>query len=164
MKLNTGKLKVILPDDCSILVTREFTAPRQLIFDAHTKPEMVKRWLLGPDGWSMPVCEIDLRVGGKYRYRWRQVGGKSEFGFTGTFLEIVAPAKLVSTERFDGVLDQGEAINTWLLTEQADKTVLTLTMRYPSKEARDGALQSGMNDGIEMSFVRLEAQFAAATG
>jgi uncharacterized protein YndB with AHSA1/START domain len=162
MKFNTGKLKVTLPSDCEILVTREFAAPRQLVFDAHTKPEMVKQWLFGPAGWSMSICEIDLRVGGKYRYVWRNESEGQEFGTAGVFMEIGAPGKIVSTERFEGALDQGEAVNTMLLTEKAGKTVLTLLMRYPSKEVREGALQSGMNEGIEMSFARLEQQLAAA--
>ncbi|MGH9367901.1 MAG: SRPBCC domain-containing protein, partial [Thermoanaerobaculia bacterium] len=77
---NTGGLKVTAPTEREIVMTRVFDAPRELVFDAHTKPELVKRWLLGPDGWSMPVCEIDLRVGGKYRYLWRCDRDGTEMG------------------------------------------------------------------------------------
>ncbi len=102
MKYNTGKLKVTLPGDCEILVTREFAAPRQLVYNANTKPEIVQRWLFGPDGWSMPRCEIDLRVGGRYRYLWRNGETGQKFASGGKFLEIVPLEKIVSTERFEG--------------------------------------------------------------
>jgi len=155
MKLNTGKLKVTLPSDCEVRLTRVFAAPRSLVFDANTKPEMLKRWLFGPDGWSMAVCEIDLRVGGKYRYVWRHTDGR-EFASGGKFLEITPPEKIVSTERFEGAMDSGEAVNTLEFTERDGKTTVTLTMRFPSKEARDGAIQSGMNEGIELGYARLD--------
>lgn len=161
MKYNTGKLKVTLPSACEIEVVREFAAPRQLVFDAHTKPEMVKQWLFGPDGWSMPVCEIDLRVGGKYRYVWRNMSDGREFACGGKYVEIAPPVRLVSTESFEGEMNMGEAVNTLTLAEKAGRSVLTLTMRYPSQEIRDGALQSGMNDGIEAGFARLEEQIAS---
>jgi len=163
MKFNTRKLKVTLPSDCEVRLIREFAAPRQLVFDANTKPEMLKRWLFGPDGWSMSVCEIDLRVGGKYRYVWRHADGR-EFGTGGKFLEIVPPEKIVSTEQFEGALDQGEAVNTIEFTEHAGKTTVTLTMRFPSKQVRDDAIKSGMNQGIETGYARLEKIFAASGG
>jgi uncharacterized protein YndB with AHSA1/START domain len=161
MSLNTGKLQVTLPSDTEILVVRELAAPRALVYDAHTKPEMVKRWLYGPDGWSMPLCEIDLRVGGRYRYRWRQASDGVEFGLGGKFLEIVPGEKIVSTEAFEGEMNQGEAVNTLTLTELKGKTTVRLLMRYPSKEIRDGAIATGMNDGIEMGYARLEVQLSA---
>ena len=162
MKYNTGKLKVSLPGDCEILVTREFVAPRTLLFDVHTKPEMVKRWLFGPDGWSMPVCEIDLRVGGRYRYVWRNAATGQEFATGGKFLEIVSPEKIVSTEQFEGEMGaQGEAVNTLTFEEHNGKTHLALHMRFPTKDSRDGAIESGMNDGIEAGFARLEGLFPA---
>ena len=163
MQLNTGKLQVTLPSDCEILVTRELAAPRALVYDAHTKPEMVQRWLYGPDGWSMPVCKIDLRVGGRYRYVWRNLANASqEFAAGGVFREIVAGEKLVSTEAFEGEMNQGEALNTLTFTEQKGKTLVSLLMRYPSKEIRDGAIGSGMNEGIEMGYARLEGQLPAS--
>jgi len=163
MKYNTGRLQVTLPGDCEILVTRELAAPRRLVWDAHTKPEMVQRWLFGPDGWSMPLCEIDLRVGGRYRYVWRNLADPGmEFGSGGKFLEIVPGEKIVSTEAFEGVMDQGEAINTLTFTEAQGKTLVSLHMRYPSQAIRDGAIESGMNDGIEAGYARLEGQLGAA--
>ena len=160
MKYNTGKLQVSLPGDCEILVTREFVAPRRLVYDAHTIPAMVQQWLYGPDDWSMPVCEIDLRVGGTYRYVWRQRSDGLEFSSTGKFLEVVPQEKIVSTERFVGPMDLGEAVNTYTFEERNGKTHLALYMRYPSKEVRDTAIKSGMNDGIEMGYSRLEIQLA----
>ena len=161
MKYNTGKLQVTLPGDCEILVTREFAAPRRLVYDAHTKPEIVPQWLYGPDGWSMPVCEIDLRVGGRYRYVWRNEASGQEFATGGIFSEIVPQEKLVSTERFEGAMDMGEAVNTLTFEDRNGKTHLALHMRYPSQEVRDTAIKSGMNDGIEMGYARLEGQLSA---
>ena len=162
MNYNTGKLQVTLPSDCEILVTRELAAPRALVYDAHTKPEMVKRWLYGPDGWSMPLCEIDLRVGGRYRYRWRQLSDGAEFGTGGIFLTIVPQEKIVSTEAFEGPMNQGDAVNTLTFADRKGKTLVTLRMVYPSKAVRDGAIESGMNDGIEMGYARLEVQLAVS--
>src|SRR5271167_1955115 len=94
-------LKVTTPSDREIAMTRVFHAPRRLVFDAWTKPELVKQWLLGPPGWTMPVCEIDLRVGGTYRYVWRRDSDGSEMGMGGIFREIVPHERIVSTEVFD---------------------------------------------------------------
>ena len=163
MNYNTGKLRVTLPSACEILVTRDLRAPRQLVFDAHTKPEMVKRWLYGPEGWSMPLCEIDLRAGGRYRYRWRSQADGVEFGLGGRFLEIVPGEKIVSTEAFEGELNQGEAINTLTLTERNGVTTVSLLMRYPSEEIRDRAIKSGMNEGIEMGYARLDRQWGGGS-
>jgi uncharacterized protein YndB with AHSA1/START domain len=160
MTNQTKQLVVETPSDREIRVTRIFNAPRGLVWDCHTKPELVRRWLLGPPGWSMPLCEIDLRVGGKYHYRWRNDGDGTEFGFNGIFREIETPARIVTTERFDGA--EGEALNTLVLIERSGKTTLTLTMLFAAKEARDGALATGMTDGMEASYQRLD-QIAAST-
>ena len=156
----TKPLIIETPSDREILVTRIFNAPRSLVWDCHTKPELVRRWLLGPPGWSMPLCEIDLRVGGKYHYRWRNDTDGSEFGFNGIHREIEAPVRIVTTERFDGA--EGEALSTLVLAEQNGKTTLSLTMLFSTKEARDGALATGMTDGMETSYQRLD-QIAAST-
>src|SRR5882757_3458873 len=97
---STGRLEVTTPTDREIVMTRVFSAPRRLVFDALTKPELVRRWLLGPDGWSMPVCEIDLRVGGSLHYVWRHADGR-EMGMHGVFREIAQPDRFVHTEIFD---------------------------------------------------------------
>src|ERR1035437_1248164 len=106
---HAGALKLTTPTDREIAMTRVFDAPRALVFDALTKPELVRRWLLGPPGWSMPVCEIDLRVGGAYRFLWRNVGG-AEMGVRGSYREIAAPERLVATERFDAGWYPGRAL------------------------------------------------------
>ena len=148
-------LTVTTPSDREVLVTRSFSAPRQLVWDCHTKPELIRRWMLGPDGWSMPICEIDLRVGGKYRYRWRNDADGAEFGFIGVYETIEAPRRLVATENLDGMEGAG-ALNTLVFEEKNGVTAMTLTMRFESKEARDGALATGMTDGMETSYRRLE--------
>lgn len=151
---NTGLLKITTPTDREIAMTRVFDAPRRLVFEALTKPALVQQWLLGPPGWSMPVCEIDLRVGGAYRYVWRKAGGK-EMGISGVFREIVAPERLVATETFDDPWYQGEGLATYLLVDQGRKTTLTLTMRYESRETRDAVLKTPMDQGVGSSYDRL---------
>ena len=159
LQLKNSQLKVELPSDREVLVTREFKAPAQLVWDAHTKPELVKRWLTGPDGWSMPVCEIDLRVGGAYRYRWRNDADGTEFGSSGIHKEIVHHSRIVTSERMEGF--QGEAINTLTLREVNGRTIVTLNMDFGSKEARDGAVATGMTDGMELGYQRLDGILAA---
>src|SRR5580765_976547 len=150
--INTGKLKVSASGDREIVMTRVFDAPRRLVFDAFTKPELVKQWLLGPDGWSMPVCEIDLKVGGKYRYVWRRDKDGTEMGMGGVYREIVAPDRIVATEKFDQSWYPGEAVVKFVLIEQAGKTTLTETILYESREARDGVLKSAMEKGVVASY------------
>jgi uncharacterized protein YndB with AHSA1/START domain len=152
--------KVSTPTDYKIQVTRDFHAPRQLVFDAFTKPELVRRWLLGPPGWTMPVCEIDLKVGGAYRYVWRKEG-VNEMGLGGTFREIVPPERLVATERFDESWYPGDALDTTAFVEKGDKTKVKITILYESKEARDTARRSGMEHGMAAGYNRLEEQLPA---
>ena len=152
---NPGNLKLTTRGDRQIVITRAFDAPRKLVFDALTKPELVKQWLLGPDGWSMPVCEIDLKVGGKYRYVWRRDKDGTEMGMGGVYREIVVPDRLVATERFDHSWYPGEAVGTFVLVEQGGKTTLTQTILYESREARDGVLKSQMEKGVVASYDRL---------
>lgn len=153
--MNSSKLQVTTPSDREIAMTRVFNAPRRLVFDAFTKPELVKRWLLGPPGWSMPVCEIDFRVGGKYRYVWRQDSDGTEMGMGGVYREIVKPERIVSTEKFDQAWYPGEAVGTLRLVEQGGKTTLTQTVLYDSKETRDAVLKSPMESGVSASYDRL---------
>lgn len=149
-----AKLKITALGDREIVMTRVFDAPRRLVFDALTKPELVKQWLLGPPGWRMPVCEIDLKVGGAYRYVWRHTNGK-EMGMGGVYREIVPQERLVCTELFDEAWYPGESLITTTLVEQGGKTTLTTTMRYVSQEARDAILKSGMESGVAASYDRL---------
>lgn len=154
--------EVTLPSDREVRVTRTFDAPRQLVWDAHTKPELIQRWMLGPPGWTMPVCEMDVSVGGKYRWRWRSEEDGKEFGFFGDFREVDAPRRMVHVENYDpgdvgGPMPSSEpAIVTTLFEQSGNVTTLITTMRFGSKEARDGALSTGMTDGMEMSYAALD--------
>jgi uncharacterized protein YndB with AHSA1/START domain len=152
--MNTGAFTVTTPSDREIAMTRVFDAPRSLVFEALTRPELVKRWLLGPPGWTMVVCEIDLRVGGSYRYVWRKDNG-TEMGMGGVFQEIAAPERIVQTEKFDDPWYEGEAIGRSELIEHGGKTTLTMNLRYESREIRDAILKSGMERGVAMSYDRL---------
>jgi len=152
---HTETLRVTAVGHCELAMTRVFNAPRRLVFDACTRPELVKRWLLGPDGWSMPVCEIDLRVGGRYRYVWRRDRDGKEMGMGGVYREIVAPERIVSTEEFDDPWYPGEAVGTLTLVEQDGRTTLTQTMLYDTRETRDAILRSPMESGVAVSYDRL---------
>jgi uncharacterized protein YndB with AHSA1/START domain len=160
---NPGGLRVTTPTDREIVMTRDFAAPRDLVFDAFTKPELLRRWLLGPPGWSMVVCEVDLRVGGRYRWVWRREGGGAEtdMGMGGVYREVVRPERIVSTEKFDHAWYPGAAIGTLVLSERGGRTTVTQTVLYESKEARDGVLASGMEKGVEASYDRLEELLAS---
>ncbi|MPZ23392.1 MAG: ATPase [Dehalococcoidia bacterium] len=135
-------------------MTRVFDAPRRLVFEAWTKPELLQRWLLGPEGWSMPVCEVDLREGGSFRFVWRNDDGR-EMGMGGVYREIVPPERLVHTELFDEDWTEGETVVTTVLTEDGGKTTMTSTVRYSSEAARDAALATGMTDGVAVTYDRL---------
>jgi uncharacterized protein YndB with AHSA1/START domain len=147
---------VSTPSDREIQITRVFDAPRALVFDAFTKPELVQRWLLGPPGWTMPTCEVDLKVGGAYRYVWRHDVDGREMGMRGVFREIASPKLLVATEEFDEPWYPGEALDTTTFVEEADATRITITVFYKSKEARDIARRSGMEHGMAASYDRVE--------
>jgi uncharacterized protein YndB with AHSA1/START domain len=137
-------------------MVRAFDAPRNLVYDAYTKPELVQRWLLGPPGWTMPVCEIDLRVGGAFRFVWRNESDGREMGMGGVYQEIVTHEKVVNTEKFDDPWYPGNAVNTTTFVERAGRTTLTMTVRYDSREIRDMVLRSPMESGVSASFDRLE--------
>ena len=133
---NAGTLKLTTAGDREIVMTRVFDAPRHLVFDAMTKPELLKRWLTGPPGWTMAVCQVDLRVGGAYRYVWRRPDG-AEMGMGGVHREIAPPERIVCTQLFDEDWTGGEALGTLVLTERDGKTTVTNTVRYSTPEARD---------------------------
>ena len=143
---NIGNLKLTTPGNCEIAITRVFDAPRRLVFDAFTKPDLVKQWLLGPPGWSMPVCEIDLKV-----------------GMGGVYREVVPQERLVCTELFDEAWYPGESLITTTLAEQGRRTTLMSTILYVSQEARDAVLKSGMERGVAASYDRL-AELLASLG
>ena len=148
-------LKIAPSGEREIIMTRAFDATRDLVFDALTKPELVKRWLLGPPGWSMPVCEIDLKVGGAYRYVWRHEDGR-EMGMGGTYREVARPARIVNTELFDKAWYSGECLITTILIPQSGSTTMTVTLRYDSSAIRDGVRASDMESGVGPSYDRLE--------
>jgi uncharacterized protein YndB with AHSA1/START domain len=145
---------VSTPSDREIRVARVFDAPARLVWDCHVQPDLLRRWMLGPPGWSMPVCEVDLTVGGAYRHRWRSDADGTEFGSSGRYVEIVPFEKIVTTESMEGF--SGEAVNTLVFEERGGRTTATITMLFASKESRDGALQSGMSDGMAMGYDRMD--------
>ena len=151
----TSDLQITTPSDTEIEISRSFAAPRHLVFDAFTKPELIKRWLLGPPGWTMPVCEVDLRVGGQYRYVWRHEVSKQEMGLGGEYREIDAPAHLVATEQFEQPWYPGIGVGTFRFVEKNGRTFVTQTMMYESKEIRDQVAKSGMDSGVGASYDRL---------
>lgn len=148
---NTGTLELTTPSEREIAMRRVFEAPRTLVFDAWTKPELLERWLGVRAGWSMVVCEVDLEVGGAYRFVWRGPDG-TEMAMGGVYREIVRPERLVATEVFDDPWYPGEALDTTVLVEQDGKTTLTTTVLYESQEARDAVLESGMERGVAESY------------
>jgi uncharacterized protein YndB with AHSA1/START domain len=146
-----GELKITTPSDREIAMTRTFDAPSRLVYDAWTKPDLLKRWLGVRGGWSMAVCEIDLKVGGHYRYVWRGPKGK-EMGMGGVYREVVPGERLVATEKFDDAWYEGDAVDTTVFVEKGGRTTVTTTVLYSSKEARDGVLQSPMESGVAESY------------
>jgi uncharacterized protein YndB with AHSA1/START domain len=138
--------------DRELVITRVFDAPRGLLFAAWTSPEHLPRWMLGPPGWTMTVCEIDLRPGGAWHFAWRGADG-AEMAMRGVYREVVPPERLVSTESWGG--NWPETINTMVPSEEDGKTTVTSTILYPSKEARDAALRTGMREGVSASYDRL---------
>ncbi len=156
-----GKLSVTTPSDREIAMTRVFDAPRHLVYAAWTKPELLRRWLGVFGGWEMVVCEIDLRVGGAYRYLWRGPDG-AEVGMRGVYLEIVPNERIVCTEVFDQSWYEGDAVDTLTFVEQSGKTTATTTVRYASKAVRDAVLRSPMEHGVAAGYDRLEEILAAS--
>lgn len=153
-------LTITMKSDREVEITRSFDAGRELVFDCHTKPALVRRWLTGPPGWTLPVCDIDLKVGGRYRYVWRSPEG-TDMGMGGVFREIARPERLVTTELFDEDWTGGETLVTTRFDESNGVTTVTMTVLYASREAREGALATGMTEGMEMSYRNLDALLAA---
>jgi len=148
-----------LPTDREVRVTRRFDAPRALVFRALTTPDILKRWLLGPDGWALEVCTIDLRVGGAFRHVWRKPSGR-EMGMGGVYRAIEPPRRLVYTELFDDDWTGGETVVTTTLDEDRGGTTLTSTILFASKAARDAARETGFADGMEQAYDVLAALLA----
>jgi uncharacterized protein YndB with AHSA1/START domain len=155
-------LTITMPSDREVVMRRVFDAPRELLFDAYTKPEHLKHWLLGPEGWTMPVCEVDLRPGGAWHFVWRQADG-NELEMRGEYREVTPPARIVNTEAWGWGGDWPETLNTVELAEEDGKTTVTTTIVYASKEARDAAVATGMKDGASVSYDRLEEYVRSAS-
>ncbi len=153
MAASSGTARVTLPSDTQILITREFAAPRHLVYRAWTTPELIKRWWPANRG-KMTVAEVDLRVGGRWRYVMIADGGL-EVAFHGEYREIVPNERLVSTEVFELVPD-AEAIDTMTLTEQGGRTMLTVLVQHQTKAHRDAHIESGMEAGLQDALDLLE--------
>jgi uncharacterized protein YndB with AHSA1/START domain len=159
--------EVALPSDREVRVTRTFKAPRQLVWDAHTRPDLVQRWQ-GYPGWDMPVCDMDVRVGGTYKWLWRNLEDGTQFGFFGTFTTVDDPSELVHEQYFnpgdmDFAMPVGDpCIVSVELSEENGVTTLVCNLRFVSKEAREAAISTGMTDGMEHSYTRLDDLFKAA--
>lgn len=150
---STGATSYTTPSDREVVVTRVVNAPRRLVFAAWTEPRHLQRWLTGLEGWTMPVCEIDLRPGGRWRYVYRKASG-TEMTLTGSVLEVVPPERFVTTESWGP--EWPDTVNTLVLTEAEGRTTIALTITYVSKEARDAALDTGAMDGMNRAFELLD--------
>jgi uncharacterized protein YndB with AHSA1/START domain len=159
----TGKLRITTPTDREIVITRAFDAPRRLVWKAMTTPELIRRWLFLPPGWTMTCCEEDVRVDGAYRWEWSDPDGNIAMAMGGVYREVVPQERLVRTEKFEfGCQPQaGEQLGTMEFIEQGGGTLVKITVVYPSKEARDGALASGMEQGMSAGYDKLEAMLAS---
>lgn len=151
-------MNVTLPSDCEIMLTRLFDAPRSLVFDCYTKPDLLKRWM-APEGWQLVVCDNDAKVGRAFRWEWRKTGG-GDMGVSGVYREIVRPERIVRTELFDPDWTGGETLGTLLLAEHDGTTIMTMSVLYASRDARDSALEFGMKDGAAASYRQLDAVLA----
>jgi uncharacterized protein YndB with AHSA1/START domain len=151
-------LMITTPSDREIAMSRSFDAPRELVFDAHTKPDLVKQWLGVVMGFEWEVCEIDLRVGGKYRYVW--VRDQYRMGMGGEYLAVDAPKHVAATEQFDDAWYEGNATSTMDFTDVNGVTTVTMTVKYDSKEIRDKVLESPMDQGVSAGYDLLEKVLA----
>lgn len=152
--MSTATLQVTTPSDREIALIRVFDAPRRLVFDCFTKPELLKRWGLGPRDWTLTECEVDLKVGGKWRFVTTKTDGQRMVMY-GVFREIAVPERIVQTENFEPSWYSGEGLNTTTFIEEGGKTTLTVRCLYDSKETRDMVLKSGMEGGVSISYDRL---------
>ena len=152
-------LRMTTPTNTSIEIVRGFDAPKSLVWRAHIEPDLVKRWMTGPPGHSMPKCEIDLRVGGTYRYVWEWPEGR--MSATGTFREIEPERRLLLTEVFD-IFPDNETLVEQVFSERDGQTIVTMSLHYDSQATRDGVLQSPMDQGLEASYRNLDALIAEA--
>lgn len=166
------KLKVTTPTDLEIVMTRAFDAPRHLVWNSMTQPDLIRRWMFVPPGWNWAECEMDVRVGGKFRWAWNGPDGQLALTIRGEHREVIPPVKIVHTELMEmgpggggcGSGDSGgeawELLATLELSEQGGKTHLKMTLLFPTKEGRDGALASGMEQGVAAGYDTLDGVLA----
>src|SRR5262249_7512226 len=148
-----NSLKLTTPSEREIVMTRSFDAPRHLVWQAMTKPELIRRWLYLPQGWAMAVCREDMKVGGSFRWAWAGPDGKTAMVIRGSYREIVPLERIVRSEVMEfGGETTDEVVGTLQITEQGGKTTITLTEVYPSKQARDAAIASGMERGVAAGY------------
>lgn len=170
--MSTAGLKVATPTDTTIVFTRTFKAPRPLVWDAMTKSELLPRWMFCPPGWSWAACEMDVRVGGKYRWAWNGPDGRLALSIEGEYREVRPPSRIVHTELMQmgpgagpcgpegGSVEPWELLATLELTEQGGVTSMKMTLSFGSRQARDGALASGMEQGMEVGYQAMDAYLA----
>jgi len=169
---NTRTLQVTTPTDTTIVITRTFDAPRRLVWDAMTQPEMVRRWMFCPPGWSWAECAMDVRVDGKFRWAWNGPDGKLALVISGEHREVTPPTKIVHTEQMEvgpgagacgpeGEIGETATVLVALeLDEQNGETHMRMTLSCPTKDIRDAMLASGMEHGMEAGYVQLDAMLA----
>ncbi len=148
-------IKIHKLNDLEIEITRTFDVPRKLVFDCFTKPELLKHWMIGPSGWTFQECKVDLRVRGKFRFVWQNEEGM-KIGVSGVYKEVLAPEKLVNTELVEAGPTANETMSTLILEEKNGKTLMKNSVKYPSKDVRDAALGSHLEEGMAISYDRLE--------
>lgn len=157
---SSGKLDVTTPSDREIAMIRRFDAPPHLVWEAFARPSLIRRWMYGPEKWRLQVCTLDIRPGGALRYEWHGPDG-AIMGLSGAFQEVNPPRRMVHTELFDEDWTGGETrVTTTFAPDGLDATVVTMTIRYTSRQARDEALKTAMAEGMEMGYVRLDGLLA----
>lgn len=165
MRMNPAQLSVSTPTDLEIVMTRQFNAPRQDVWRAMTEPELLRRWLFSPEGWKMTDCTMDNRVGGRYRWAWSDASGTEVLIISGVNKEVTPPSRMVHTETMQMPAcggPVGELLATIELTEKDSGTFLKMTLVFDSKQARDGALASGMEQGVNAGYMKLDGIFDAS--
>lgn len=155
-------LNVSTPSDVEIVMTRDFDAPRRLVWEAMTRPDLLRQWMYMPEGWTMAVCTGDVRVGGRFEWIWHGPDGQVSLIIRGEYREVNPPERIVHTEAMEmgcgGPI--GELLATLVLTELAGRTSMRMTLLFDTKQARDGALASGMEHGMEAGYRQLDAYFS----
>lgn len=171
--MTTAGLTVSTPTDTTIVMTRTFYAPRRLVWEAMTRAELVRRWMFCPPGWSWAKCEMDVRVDGEYCWEWNGPDGKLALTIRGVHREVDPPARIVHTERMEmapgagpcapdgGAPEPWELVATLELSERAGVTTMKMTLLFDSRQARDAALASGMEQGMEAGYRNLDAYLAS---